>query len=580
MLKYDIQNRNAFSCLNTNKNIFNFTTRSHQILVLFLLFLCFSACKNNQNKNEETLKIEAPKEDSTDISAISTKQFREFEVLDSRQMSRLDIWTPFNAAMSEFTTEDYERLKPLILDQDILSLQSQITNGNLSYELLTKFYLYRIREFDRENDLSLNSVISINPMVIEEARMKDKELKYNANRHLIYGMPILLKDNINASGMSTTAGAVALRNNRTSDAFLVQQIKSAGGLILGKANLSEWAYFFCGNCPSGYSALGGQTLNPYGRKLIDTGGSSSGSAVAVAANFCAAAVGSETSGSILSPSSQNSVVGLKPTIGLVSRSGVIPISETLDTAGPIAKTVGDAAILFDAMYGFDKDDKKAIRTNYTKGFYYGNLEKNAVEGKRFGAVKRLLEDTLYTQAIASLKDLGATIVEIDETQVDLPNFIRLLNLDMKKDLPAYISNHANPSVKISNIQDVIDFNTQDSVSFMPYGQALFRGIVADKGDAQYLRRIKDTLKTNGRKFFEQPFNAEKLDGFLSINNYHAGYAAVAEYPAITVPMGYTENGAPKGLTFIARPNQEKNLLKWAKTYEQASKKRIAPVDYN
>jgi len=580
MLKFNFKNRNDFSYLHTNKNTLNFMAHVKQIILPLFLFLSFSACKNNESKNDETLNVEISEEDSTDISAISTKQFREFEVLDSRHLSRLDIWTPINAAMSDFTADDYERLKPLVLDQDIITLQSHITKGNLSYEQLTKFYLYRIREFDRENDLSLNSVIAINPTVIVEAKMKDQELKYNPNRHAIYGMPILLKDNINASGMSTTAGAVALRENRTSDAFLVQQIKMAGGLILGKANLSEWAYFFCGNCPSGYSALGGQTLNPYGRKIIDTGGSSSGSAVAVAANFCAAAVGSETSGSILSPSSQNSVVGLKPTVGLVSRSGVIPISETLDTAGPIAKTVGDAAILLDAMYGYDKDDKKSIRTNHSKGFYYSNLEKNALEGKRFAAVKRLMEDSLYVQAIENLKKLGATIIEIDEVEVNLPNFLRLLNLDMKKDLPTYMSNYANPSVKISNVQDVINFNAQDSVNFMPYGQALFRGIVADKGDTQYLRRIRDTLKTNGRKFFDQPFNADNLDGFLSINNYHAGYAAVAEYPAITVPMGYTENGAPKGLTFIARPNQEKNLLKWAKSYEQASKKRVAPADYN
>jgi amidase len=580
MLNSNLQDRSAVSISSANKNTLYITNRALQIIVFFLWFLCFTDCKNKENKNEETLQTEVSEGDSTDISAISTKQFREFEVLDSRHLSRLEIWTPLNAAMSDFTAEDYGRLKPLVLDQDILTLQSHITNGNLSYELLTKFYLYRIREFDRENDLSLNAVISINPTVIAEAKVKDQELKLNPNRHLIYGMPILLKDNINAFGMSTTAGAVALRDNRTSDAFLVQQIKKAGGLILGKANLSEWAYFFCGNCPSGYSALGGQTLNPYGRKMIDTGGSSSGSGVAVAANFCAAAVGSETSGSILSPSSQNSVVGLKPTVGLISRSGVIPISETLDTAGPMARTVSDAAILLDAMYGFDKDDKKSFRTAHPKGFYYNNLEKNALEGRRFAAVRRLMEDSLYVEAIEKLKELGATIVEIDETEASLPNFLRLLNLDMKKDLPAYMSNYANPSVKISTVQDVIDFNTQDSINFMPYGQALFRGIVADKGDAQYLRRIKDTLKTNGRKFFEQPFNANNLDGFLSINNYHAGYAAVAEYPAITVPMGYAENGAPKGLTFIARPNQEKNLLKWAKSYEQVSKKRIPPEDYN
>lgn len=554
------------------RGIFNF-----RIVFVLILFLSWS-CKET-SKVTDSNESPSAQEASSDLSAISTKEFREFEVLDSRFISRLDIWTSLNASMSDFTEDDYNRLKVLILDQDIPTIQSHVVSRKLSYEELTKFYLYRIRAFDRENDLSLNSVISLNPNIIAEARAKDEDLKNNKNAHLIYGMPILLKDNINATGMPTTAGAVALKDNRTSDAFLVKQIKNAGGLILGKANLSEWAYFFCGNCPSGYSALGGQTLNPYGRKMIDTGGSSSGSAVAVAANFCAAAVGSETSGSILSPSSQNSVVGLKPTLGLVSRSGVIPISETLDTAGPIAKTVGDAAILLDAIYGFDKDDKKAIRTNYSKGFYYNNLDKNALEGKRFAAVKRLMEDSLYVEAIEKLKELGATIVEIDEVDVNLPNFLRLLNLDMKKDLPAYMSNHANPSVKVSNVQDVIDFNTQDSINFMPYGQALFRGVAADKGDNQYLRRIKDTLKTNGRKFFEQPFNADNLDGFLSINNYHAGYAAVAEYPAITVPMGYAENGAPKGLTFIARPNQEKNLLKWARSYEQASKKRIAPENY-
>ena len=173
-------------------------------------------------------------------------------------------------------------------------------------------------------------------------------------------MPIFLKDNINASGMATTAGAVALQNNITDDAFIVKQLKSKGALILGKANLSEWAYFFCGDCPSGYSAIGGQTLNPYGRRIIDTGGSSSGSGVSVAANFCAAAVGSETSGSILSPASQNSAVGLKPTVGLLSRSGIIPISSTLDTAGPITRNVTDNAIMLDAMFGEDISDPKAF----------------------------------------------------------------------------------------------------------------------------------------------------------------------------------------------------------------------------
>src|SRR5690606_23680601 len=198
-----------------------------------------------------------------------------------------------------------------------------------------------------------NSVISLNPKVIEQAKQKDKEFKNKRLKHPIFGMPILLKDNINTADMPTTAGAVVFQNNQTDDAFIVKQLKDKGALILGKANLSEWAYFFCGECPSGYSAIGGQTLNPYGRRVIDTGGSSSGSGVSVAANFCAAAIGSETAGSILSPASQNSVVGLKPTVGLLSRSGIVPISSTLDTPGPITKNVMDNAIVLDAMFGED-----------------------------------------------------------------------------------------------------------------------------------------------------------------------------------------------------------------------------------
>lgn len=556
------------------KFIYNFK------IVLVLILLLGWSCKET-SKITDSNETPSAQESSSDLSTIATKEFREFEVLDSRFVSRLDIWTSLNASMSDFTEEDYNRLKSLVLDQDIPTLQNHVISGKLSYEALTKFYLYRIRAFDRENDLSLNSVISLNPNIIAEAKAKDEALKNNKNAHPIYGMPILLKDNINTTGMPTTAGSVVLKDNRTSDAFVVKQIKKQGGLILGKVNLSEWAYFFCGNCPSGYSALGGQTLNPYGRKIFDTGGSSSGSAVAVTANFCAVAVGSETSGSILSPSSQNSVVGMKPTIGLVSRSGIIPISETLDTSGPITKSVMDAAILLDAMYGFDQTDKKSMKVQFDSGYFYKNIEKStSLEGKRFGVFKRLLDDPLYKDAIATLKSKGATIIEIDEVDLDLPNFIRLLNLDMKKDFPVYMANHANPSVKISNIDDVIAFNIQDSVNLMPYGQALFRGISEDKGNAQFLRRIKDTLKTNGRRFFDEPMKAFQLEGFLSINNYHAGFAAVAEYPAVTVPMGYAENGSPKGLTFIAQPKQEKQLLTWAYSYEQASKKRESPKNYN
>ena len=475
-------------------------------LILLLFLVCSCKYLNDKNgdlpsddaiveKTSDTLSVLENKgpTDSTDISAISVKDFREFKVLDSKYINVIDLWNPFDKDLESFSEVTYNSLKPLILEQNIPTIQKHIQNGTLSYELLVKFYLYRIRKFDRENAFSLNSVISLNPKVIVEAKQKDMELRNKKAKHPIFGMPILLKDNIDAVGMSTTAGAVALKNNNINkDAFIVRQLKGKGALILGKTNLSEWAYFFCGDCPSGYSAIGGQTLNPYGRRVFDTGGSSSGSGVAMAANFAVAAVGSETSGSILSPSSANSIVGLKPTIGLVSRSGIVPISSTLDTAGPMTKNVIDNAIVLEAMLGYDESDNKSIQTNYKFGWYSDSLKFKNLEGKRFGAFKRLKEDTLYINAITVLKDLGAEVIEIDEEKIDLPNFRRLLNLDMKKDLPEYIKHFADKSLSIKTVEDVIVFNNQDSLKRAPYGQRLFKGIVADAATEEEFAAIKDT----------------------------------------------------------------------------------------
>lgn len=536
---------------------------------LLFSFLIIFSCK----KTTESKPIVA------EIDTISVKDFREFKVLDSKYINKDDLWKAFNKDLEDFTEEVYYNLKPLILEQDIPTIQKHIDNGYLSYENLTKFYLYRIRKFDRENSLSLNSVISIHPNVIALAKKAD-DTDLELKSHPIFGMPILLKDNINLTGIATTAGAVALQNNLTEDAFITKQLKEQGAIILGKSNLSEWAYFFCGDCPSGYSAIGGQTLNPYGRRVIDTGGSSSGSGVAVATNFCVGAVGSETSGSILSPSSKNSIVGLKPTIGLLSRGGIIPISSTLDTPGPMTKNVTDNAILLDAMSGFDEKDSKSINSNFGKGYYYINSGETSLVGKRFGALKRLLEDSLYVQAISDLKSKGAVITEIEEQNIKLQSFRRLLNLDMKVDLPLYLTNYADNSVNLKSVQDVIDFNKKDSINVMPYGQRLFEGVVADEASDEEFQTIKDSLKINGRNYFDIPMQKHQLDGILSINNYHAGFAAVAEYPALTVPMGYTAEGVPEGLTFISKPLNEKQLLEWAYVYEQASKRRKLPKNYN
>ena len=482
-----------------------------------------------------------------------------------------------------FTETKYSKLKPLIFEKNIPEIQEAVAQGKLTYEELVLFYLTRIKKYDRENELSLNSIIALNPKILDQARELDEKRPQDLDPYSIYGMPILLKDNINASDMPTTAGAVVFEDNNAGDAFITQKLKENGALILGKANLSEWAYFFCGDCPSGYSAVGGQTLNPYGRKIHDTGGSSSGSGVSMAANFAVAAVGSETSGSILSPSSSNSVVGLKPTIGLLSRGGIVPISSTLDTPGPMTRTVVDNAILLQAMIGLDADDAKAVSLQAENQDYISALK--SLDAETFLSEKRLgyykgYEDTLYIQAVQALKEAGATLVELERPEINLPQFVRVLNLDMKKDLPDYIAKYGAKSLSVKDLNDITAYNKKDSLVRMPYGQKLLYGVLADSASTEEFTAIKDTLEGNGRLFFDEPMQANDLDAVLSINNYMAGYAAVAKYPAITVPMGYQDNNRPMGLTFIAPTLSETQLLELAYAYEQISKKRKTPIDFD
>ena len=538
--------------------------------LLLLVFLVFFSCKKEWNK-------EIPNDD---IRAVIVKDV-EFKVLDSHYIDNDALWKPFEKYWESFTEQEYLELKPYIIEQDIPTLQELIYAGKLSYEKLTLFYLYRIKKHDRMNELSLNSVIALNSDVVEQAKEKDHQLKNRMRKHPIFGMPILLKDNINTSGMPTTAGAIAMTDNTASDAFIVTQLKQNGALILGKTNLSEWAYFFCGECPSGYSAVGGQTLNPYGRKVFDTGGSSSGSGVASSMNFAVATVGSETAGSILSPAAANSVVGLKPTIGMLSRTGIVPISSTLDTPGPITKNVIDTGIMMSAMFGNDTDDSASLKTDFD-AYWFTNYfvnEEMPFESKSFGVYKDLLKDTLYANAVEILKKKGAKIFELESKESELNGFLTLLNIDMRNDLPKYLKNNASKKLSISSVQDVIDFNKKDSILTMPYGQALFYGIVGDTTNTEGFERVNSSLAIKGKQYFEDDFYNHSLDAILSINNYHAAEAAVAKYPALTVPMGYTVEGQPKGLTFIAKPMQDNELIELAANYETASKERKVPEGY-
>ena len=544
-----------------------------QLLLLLSLTFLFSCKETSSN---------ASSEEATQTLNDSTVQEREYAVIDSKVLDAEALWKSFDFEVKTFAETKYDKLKPFIFEKTIPEIQQAVAQGQLTYEELVLFYLSRIKKYDRNNDLSLNSVIALNPKVLDQARELDKNRANDLDPYSIYGMPILLKDNINAADMPTTAGAVVFENNDTGDAFITQKLKEHGALILGKANLSEWAYFFCGDCPSGYSAVGGQTLNPYGRKIHDTGGSSSGSGVAMAANFAVAAVGSETSGSILSPSSSNSVVGLKPTIGLLSRGGIIPISSTLDTPGPMTRSVIDNAILLRAMTGLDEDDAAAVNLKAASTDYINGLKD--VEASAYLSEKRLgyytnYDDKLYLQAVEALREAGATLIPIERPEVDLPQFTRVLNLDMQKDLPAYIANYGSKNLAVKDLEDITGFNKKDSLIRMPYGQKLLYGVLADSASAEEFTAIKDTLESNGRRFFDEPMKANNLDAVLSINNYMAGYAAVAKYPAITVPMGYQEDNRPMGLTFIAPTLSEAQLLELAYAYEQISKMRKTPTNF-
>lgn len=495
-----------------------------------------------------------------------------YKRIQSQHSDRNTFFIPFKEALLQFTESEYERLKPLILEQDMLRIQEHVQQGSLTYEQLTLFYLYRIYRFETARDSYLNAIIALNPEVLEQARMRDQNRAQELS-HPLYGMPILLKDNINALPMATTAGAAAFKDNLPSDdAFLVKRLKAKGALILGKVNLSEWAYYFCQGCPLGYSAMGGQTLNPYGRKTFESGGSSSGSGVAVAANYAVAAIGSETSGSILSPSGKNSVVGLKPTIGAVSRSGVVPISSTLDTAGPMTKNVVDNAILMNALVGEDPTDSYSFKS---KPIFYQGLDTVSLKGKRLGIFTAFEKDSLMKLSLKKMKAAGAEIISFDPPEIELQNFRKLLDVDMRSDLPKYIKNHAAQDLPFDSVQDVVAFNKKDTLLHAPYGQGIFLRIAQETLSQEEFKSEKERLMQQAKIYF-QAFEAFDLDAVISIDNYTASYAAAAHYPALGVPMGYLSNGQPKNLTFIAPSKQEQLLLELGAAFERLTQARKLP----
>ena len=566
---------NSWIPFSNNFHLFYFFTLK-KFLFLFTCCVFFFSCKTSEEASPE-VRWEPFDESAAIQEHAGNENLRlRFKLINSKVQNKNSLWAPFEEDLSHFSEQRYQELKPLILERDIPFIQRAIKKGDLSYKDLTLFYLYRIRKFESDNSMNLNAVISVNPHVVEQAEKLDEKNVQGIDDFSVYGMPILIKDNINTRNMPTTAGAIAFTENETGNAFIIEKLLEQKALILGKANLSEWAYYFCENCPLGYSATGGQTLNPYGRMVFETGGSSAGSGVAVAANYAVAAIGTETAGSILSPASKNSVVGLKPTVGLLSRTGIIPISGTLDTPGPMTKSVVDNAILLNALLGKDETDKASVQGNYN---YVEEIKDPSLSGMKIGVMKSLLSDSLYSASANKMKEKGAILVEFEAPEVSLDGFLTLLNMDMKHDLPHYISNSGSKNLKQKNIEEIVAFNLQDSRERAPYGQGLFEGILKDSTTLNELDTLKERLQENGREFFEGPMTAHGLDAILSIDNYHAAYAAVAKYPAVTVPMGYI-SGEPKGLTFIGRPFEEGKLLKIGRAFEQVAGARKTPDNYN
>lgn len=545
------------------------TLLSRLLLALYLTTVSISA-----------LAAESDYDQAADLAQLAQHENERMHyiLLKSRVQDISEQWQPFSAELDAFGESRYQQLKPLILEASVADLQAAVTAGDLDYTTITTFYLYRIREIESDSSRFLNGIIALNPNAIDRARELDaaRRQALEMGRDPIYGIPVLLKDNVNAAGMATTAGAVALQQNHTGDAFITDQLRSKGAIILGKANLSEWAYYFCGGCPSGYSAVGGQTLNPYGRLEFNTGGSSAGSGATIAANYAAVAVGSETSGSILSPASANSLVGLKPTTGSLSRSGVIPISGSLDTTGPMTRNVADAVILFNAMAGYDQADTAMPLLSDGYSLEY---REPALTGKRLGALSPFLDNPFFSEALAVMGEDGAVIVDVEMPDYDREGFSELLGGEMVRDLALYLENHGATQLPIDSVEALQQFNLQDMDIRAPYGQSEVDMMVGLEMSADELEVLRERLQRGARSVMESMFADNDVIALLSVNNSSAGFAALANYPALTIPMGYEQNGRPVGLTIIAPSFNEQVLVDIGARFEALTRARRIPPDY-
>ncbi|MFA4136474.1 MULTISPECIES: amidase family protein [unclassified Brevibacillus] len=476
----------------------------------------------------------------------------------------------------------------LIHETSILEWQAAMTAGTTTSRELTLAFLQRIATYNKQG-IRINAICELNPDALAIAESLDRERAVSGSRGPLHGIPVLIKDNIATSDkMHTTAGALALADSFASaDAFVVTKLREAGAVLLGKTNLTEWANFISNDMPDGYSSRGGQVLNPYGPGVLDVGGSSSGSAAGIAAGFAVVAVGTETSGSILHPAEQNSLVGIKPTVGLISRSGIIPISHSQDTAGPMARTVTDAAILLGALTGIDEKDPVTGKSEgLAQTDYLPFLDADGLRGARIGVVRsRFLaeceaeEITLYEAAIEKLKEAGATIIDTVNIPTENAEWnIHVLVHEFKVGVNAYLKT-LPASYPIRSLQDVIAFNRAHEEQALLYGQELLEESEQTSGtltEPEYLANRLFDLEMSQKQGLDAVMKEHELDALLYPGSTGYAIPAKAGYPSITIPAGYTSAGKPFGIMLTGLAFQEPALLRLAYAYEQATRLRVAP----
>ncbi|HJS58725.1 MAG TPA: amidase, partial [Vicinamibacteria bacterium] len=521
---------------------------------------------------------------------LSRRDFLNTSALTSAAVLTTPLWAYAKVAAFEFE------------DATLAGLQEKMKTGALTARALTRAYLDRIESVDRSGP-RLRSLLETNPEALALADSLDRERKAKGPRGPLHGIPVLLKDNIDTRDkLTTTAGSLALEGSVPSrDSFVAERLRAAGAILIGKANMSEWANIRSSKSSSGWSARGGQCLNPY---VLDRNpcGSSSGSGTAAAANLVAVAIGTETDGSIVCPSNNCGLVGIKPTLGLVSRAGIIPIAHSQDTAGPMCRTVRDAAVVLSAIAGVDpRDAETQASAEHAHADYASFLDPNGLKGARIGVFRKTFGfhasvDRLMEDALAEMKRQGAVLVD----PADIPHSgeyddseLEVLLYELKADLNAYLASLGS-GARVRTLADVIRFNEENKDREMPYfGQDLFlkaeeKGPLTDKA---YLEALEKNRRLSRAEGIDAVMSAHTLDAIVAptggpawttdcVNGDHFGGgsstpAAVAGYPSITVPAGAVF-GLPVGISFIGRAWGEPVLLRLAYAYEQATRHRTPP----